>query len=421
MNTFKINAATLYAPGNKFHQQVVDVLIKEGKISKIAKKIKNDSTVEVIEGKGNILSAGFFDLNVNFGEPGLETKEDIRTGVEAAACGGFTAVAVHPNTVPPIHSRTEVSLVINSSKGLLVDVLPVGTISKNREGKELAEMYDMKLNGAIAFSDGNKSVQEAGLMSRALLYAKGFEGLVFSFPQDHSISADSKMNEGVVSTYLGMKGIPNLAESLMVSRDIYLAEYNNSPIHFSTISTAESVDLIKKAQSKGLKVTCDVAAHHLLFTDEEVMSFDSNFKVSPPLRTKKDIKALHKGLKDGTINAIVSQHTPHEVEFKNVEFHIAKSGITGLQTVLPILVQAGLGIDLIIDKLAIAPRQLFDLEVPSFEEGTSANFVLFNVEEKWLFNEQSNRSKSSNNPLFGKELTGKVKAVFNNNILNLNN
>ncbi|MBE8712418.1 dihydroorotase [Sphingobacterium hungaricum] len=421
MNTFQINSATLLSPENKYHNQVVDVLIEKGRISKIAKKISSDKSIETIDGKGSYLSAGFFDLNANFGEPGLETKEDLKTGAAAAAAGGFTAVTVQPNTAPPIHSRSEVSLIVNSSKGFLVDVFPIGSISKNREGKELAELYDMQSNGAIAFSDGNKSIQEAGLMNRALLYAKGFDGLIISFPQDHSIAADNKMNEGIVSTYLGMKGIPNLAETLMISRDIYLAEYNDSSIHFTTISTADTVDLVKKAKAKGLKVTCDVAAHHLYFTEEEVVSFDSNFKVSPPLRTKKDVKALLKGLKDGTIDAIVSQHTPHEIEFKNVEFHIAKNGIIGLQTVLPILVKAGLEAETIVEKLAIAPRKLVNIEVPNFEEGSSANFVLFNIDETWVFDEKTNHSKSKNSPLLGQELKGKVKAVFNNDKLNLNN
>jgi len=229
------------------------------------------------------------------------------------------------------------------------------------------------------------------------------------------------MNEGVVSTYLGMKGIPNLAESLMISRDLYLAEYNEAPIHFTTISTAESVDLIKKAKAKGLKVTCDVAAHNLVYTDEEVAGFDSNYKVSPPLRTKNDVKALLKGLKDGVIDAVVSQHTPQEVEFKNVEFHIAKNGITGLQTTLPLLIKAGLSDEQIVDKLVVGSRQVVNVKVPTFEIGEQANLVLFDRKETWTFDEKSNKSKGRNNPLFGTELVGKVKLVVNNYQLYINN
>lgn len=422
MNTILITSAQLILPDHIFHKQVVDVLIKNGKIADISKKIETkDKDIQIIQGEGLMLSPGFFDLNVNIGEPGLETKEDVKTGTAAAAAGGFTGIAVHPNTSPALQSRSEVSLLVNIAKGNLVDVHPIGAISKKREGKELAELYDMKVNGAIAFSDGNHSLQQAGVMGRALLYAKGFSGLVISYALDESIAGDNQMNEGVMSTYLGMKGIPNLSESLMISRDLYLAEYNEAPIHFTTISTAESVDLIKKAKARGIQVTCDVAAHNLVFTDEDVIFFDSNYKVSPPLRTKNDIKALRKGLKDGVIDAIVSQHTPQEIEFKDVEFHIAKNGITGLQTVLPLLLRAGLDGEQIVEKIAINPRSIVGLPVPTFQEGETANLVLFSTEETWTFDDKTNKSKCKNNPLYGQQIKGKVIAVINNNQLIINN
>lgn len=421
MSTFLITSAKLVLPGHIFNQQQVDILIKDGVIADINKSIKVENNVKVIDASGACVAPGFFDLNVNIGEPGYETKEDIVTGTAAAAAGGFTGIAVHPNTNPPIHSRAEVALVVNAAKGNAVDVHPIGAISKKREGNELAELYDMKVTGAIAFSDGNRSVQQAGLMGRALLYSKGFGGLIISFAQDESVAGGNQMNEGVMSTYLGMKGIPNLAESLMVSRDLYLAEYNDAPIHFTTISTAESVELIKKAKAKGLKVTCDVAAHNLVFTDEDVVGFDSNYKVSPPLRAKKDVKALLKGLKEGVIDAVVSQHTPQEVEFKNVEFHIAKNGITGLQTAFPLLLKAGLDEEQIVEKMALNPRKIVGLEVPKLEKGEKANLVVFDTKEKWVFDETTNKSKSRNNPLFGTELVGKVKLIVNNNQLIENN
>lgn len=421
MATILINSATLVSAGHPLHLSTVDLLVKNGKIEQIGKKIKSDDKkIQVIDGKDAFLSVGFFDMNVNFGEPGYETKEDIQTGTAASAAGGFTAVAVQPNTNPPIHSRSEVALIVNSAKGNLVDVLPIGTVSKKREGNELAELYDMKITGAVAYSDGTHSIQQAGLMSRALLYAKGFGGLIMAFPEDDSIVADSKMNEGEVSTYLGMKGIPNLAESVMISRDLFLAEYNESPIHFSTISTEEGVDLIKKAKAKGIKVTCDVAAHNLVFTDEDVKGFDSNYKVSPPLRTKKDVKALIKGLKDGVIDAVVSQHTPQEIEFKQVEFQIAKNGIIAAQTVLPLLLKAGLTVETIVEKLAINPRKVLGLDIPVIAEGEEANLVLFSPSKKWIFDNKTNKSKSANSPLFGQELTGQVIAVINNNKLHIN-
>ncbi|MGE8242238.1 MAG: dihydroorotase [Sphingobacterium sp.] len=416
MKSLLITSVKVILPGNEYHQQTVDVFIEKGKIAQIGKTIKvADKNVETIDGTGKILSPGFFDLHANFGEPGLETKEDIRTGTAAAAAGGFTAVAVMPNTEPPIQSRSEVALVVNAAKGNIVDVHPIGAISKKREGKEMAELYDMKQNGAVAFSDGNKSVQQAGLMSRALLYAKGFEGLIFSHAEDESMAGGNKMNEGTMSTYLGMKGIPNLAESLMVSRDLYLAEYTEAPIHFASISTPEAVDLIKKAKAKGLRVTCDVAAHQLVFTDEDIVGFDSNYKVSPPLRTKADAKALIKGVKDGVIDAVVSQHTPQEIEYKNVEFHIAKNGIIGLQTVLPLLVRAGLNEEQIVNSLAVRPRQILGLAIPQIKEGAIANLVLFDLAKSWNFDEKTNRSKSKNSPLFGQTLKGAVELVINNN------
>ncbi|MDF2518057.1 MAG: dihydroorotase [Sphingobacterium sp.] len=374
MKSLLITSVKVILPGNEHHQQTVDIFIEKGKIAQIGNIIKvADKNVETIDGTGKLLSPGFFDLHANFGEPGLETKEDIQTGTAAAAAGGFTAVAVMPNTEPAIQSRSEVALVVNAAKGNIVDVHPIGAISKKREGKEMAELYDMKQNGAVAFSDGNKSVQQAGLMSRALLYAKGFEGLIFSHAEDESMAGGNKMNEGTMSTYLGMKGIPNLAESLMVSRDLYLAEYTEAPIHFASISTPEAVDLIKKAKAKGLRVTCDVAAHQLVFTDEDILGFDSNYKVSPPLRTKSDAKALIKGVKDGVIDAVVSQHTPQEIEFKNVEFHIAKNGIIGLQTVLPLLVRAGLNEEQIVNSLSVRPRQILGLPVPEIKIGAIIN------------------------------------------------
>jgi len=414
MDNLLIKSASIVFPDTPFHGRELDVLIENGTITRIAARIKTDSHKQtVIDAKGQYLAPGFFDMNVNFGEPGLETKEDMVSGCAAAAAGGFTGVAVRPNTYPPLHSRSEVALIVNRARPQLVDVYPIGTISKNRRGEELAELYDMKLAGAVAFGDGDKPVQQAGLMSRALLYCKGFDARIISYPEDVSVAAGAKMNEGTISTYLGMRGNPNLAEALMVARDLYLAEYNDAPIHFSTISTAESVDLIRRAKAKGIPVTCEVAAHHLVMTDERVGSFDSNYKVSPPLRTAQDRKALLKGVKDGTIDAIVSQHTPHEIEHKEVEYQIAADGIIGLQTVLPLVLQAGLTVAQVVDKLAIGPRRILRLPVPELREGAAANLVLFDVEREWQFDQQTNRSKSSNSPLFGATLKGAVTMVVN--------
>ena len=410
-----IKSATISDPGSPFYQQIADVLIEKGVITKIAKAINED--VDSFDAKGKYLAPGSFDLNCNIGELGLETKEDLQTGTRAAAAGGFTGVVLMPNTKPPVHSKAEIEYLMNRAKNNLVDVYPLGTISHKREGKDLAEMYDMYQSGAKAFTDGNQPVQDAGLMERALLYTKGFNALVFSYPEDTAIAGKAKVHEGEVSTLLGMKGIPSLAEELMVARDLYLAEYTESRIHFSTISTERSVDLIREAKKKGLQVTCDVAVHHLLLTDEALMGFDSQYKVKPPLRTKKDVKALLGGLKDGTIDAIVSQHTPHEVEFKNVEFEMAEFGMISLQTAFSTALEAGLTVDTIIEKMAINPRKVLNVEVPVIAEGQKANLVVFDKDAEWVYDKFTNKSKSYNSPFIGQKLKGSILLTYNNNKL----
>lgn len=414
MKSILIRSVTILHPASVHHNTIVDILITDGKIAEISKKINSTEDVVLIDGKGKYLSPGFFDLNANFCEPGFETKEDLISGSSAAISGGFTGVAVQPATNPVIHSKSEVSYIVNRTKDFIVDVHPLGCISHNREGKDLAELYDMRMSGALAFTDGNRPISDSGLMSRALLYAKGFDGLVFSFPEDSSIAGKGKMNEGEMSTYLGMKGIPALAEEVHISRDLYLAEYNDCPVHFSTISSAKSVELIKEAKKKGLKVSCDVAAHHLVLSEEMLKDFDSNYKVKPPLRETTAVSALLNGLKEGTIDAVVSQHSPHEIEFKEVEFEIASFGIIALQTVLPLALKAGLSPELIVEKLAINPRKILNLPIPQFEVGEEANLVLFDINEEWIFDAQSNKSKSSNSPFLGTILKGKALLACNN-------
>jgi len=281
----------------------------------------------------------------------------------------------------------------------------------------MAEMYDMFLSGAKAFTDGNRPVQDAGLMERSLLYTKGFGALIMSYPEDTAIAGKAKVHEGEMSTLLGMKGIPSLAEELMIARDLYLAEYTESKIHFSTISTTRSVELIREAKKKGLKVTCDVAAHHLLLTDEALAGFDSQYKVKPPLRTQSDVDALIAGLKDGTIDAIVSQHTPHEIEFKDVEFEVAEFGIIALQTAFSTALKAGLDLNLIIQKMAVKPREILNVEASIIIEGKKANLALLDPNAEWQYTKQNNQSKSQNSPFICQNLKGKVVLVCNNNHL----
>lgn len=413
-----IKSATVVDPASPFNNNVADILIEKGIITKIAKSI--DADVKSVDAKGYYVSPGFFDLNCNVGELGLEVKEDLQTGTAAAAAGGFTGIALMPNTQPPVHSKAEVEYLLNRAKGNLVDIYPLGAISTKREGKDMAEMFDMFKSGAKAFTDGNHPVQDAGLMERALLYVQNFGAKVFSYPEDTSIAGKAKVNEGVVSTMLGMKGIPALAEELMIARDLYLAQDTNSEIHFTTISTVHAVELIREAKRKGVKVTCDVAAHNLILTDEALMGFDSLYKVKPPLRTQKDVDALRAGLQDGTIDAIVSQHTPHEIEFKDVEFEVAEYGIIGLQTAFSLALQSGLNAGQIVEKLAINPRKILNIDLASIVEGAAANLVVFSTDGEWEYSRASNRSKSYNSPFMGQNLKGKVLLTCNNNKVSKN-
>lgn len=410
-----LKGVTIADSNSQFNHQVRDVRVTQGKIVTIAEHLTGQKDEQIIEGKGAFLSPGFFDLNCSIGDPGFETKEDILTATSAAQAGGFTGLAVLPHTKPVVHTKGEVQYIINQAKDNLVDVHPIGAISHDLEGKELAEMFDMKKAGAVAFSDGTKPVTDDGFMSRALQYANGIGALLIVHPENKSIAGKSQVNESKTSVLLGMKGIPALAEEMQISRDIFLATYHAAPVHISNISTAGSVALIKRAKKDGVKITCDVAAHHLVFTEELLNDFDSNYKVKPPLRGKADIKALLAGLKDGTIDVIASQHRPHEPEFKNVEFEIASYGIIALQTVLPLLVKAGLDASQIAEKLAVNPRKLLQLEVPVIAEGQKANFTLFNLTTKWVYQADNNYSKSRNTPLLGQTLTGQVQLVYNNN------
>ncbi|AMR33224.1 dihydroorotase [Mucilaginibacter sp. PAMC 26640] len=409
-----IKSATVIYPASSYNNQVTDILIKNGVIDKIGPSINDDDAI-IIDGTGKYIAPGFFDLNCNVGELGLETKEDLQTGTAAAAAGGFTGIALMPNTYPPVHSKAEVEYLLNRAKGNLVDIYPLGTISHKREGKDLSEMYDMFKSGARAFTDGNKPVQDAGLMERALLYVQGFGAKVISYAEDGFIAGKAKMNEGVVSTMLGMKGIPSLAEELMVARDIYLAEDSGTDIHFTTISTARSVELIREAKKRGLKVTCDTAIHNIVLTDEFLVGFDSLYKVKPPLRTQLDVDALIAGLMDGTIDALVTQHTPHELEYKDVEFEVAEYGIIGLQTAFALAVKAGLPVGLIVEKLSINPRKILNVDAPLFAEGENANLVLLDINAEWEYTRATNKSKSYNSPFMGQNLKGKVLLTCNNN------
>ncbi|MCO4294194.1 dihydroorotase [Solitalea sp. MAHUQ-68] len=419
---FLIKSATIVDPNSSFNGQVKDILIDKGQITQIDSVIEAKGA-EVYDATGQFVSPGWMDMHVNFGDPGFETKEDLISGCAAAAAGGFTAVAIMPNTNPPMHSKAEIEYIKNRAKGNSVDVYPIGSLSVKREGVDIAELYDMTQSGAVAFSDGNKPVQNAGFMMRSLQYALAFNGLVISYPEDASIAEKAKVNEGITATYLGMKGIPNIAEELMIARDIFLAEYTGGKVHFTTVSTAGGVELIRAARKKGLPITADVAVHHLLLDDSVLMGFDSNYKVKPPLRSQNDIKALKDGLRDGTIDAVVSQHTPHEIEFKDQEFETSAYGISGLETAYAVFNMACekvLAIEEMVDALAISPREILGLEVPVIELNKPANITVFDPDHQWMLSAENIRSKSKNTPFIGKDLKGKAMAIVNNGQMIIN-
>jgi len=413
-----LRSATIIDSTSPYHLKQIDILIKNGIIDLIEKKISSDSKVREMDCKGLLVSPGWFDMYACFCDPGYEYKEDINSGSLAAAAGGFTGVAVLPDTIPALHSKSEIEYVLNKAKGNLIDVYPIGAITRKCEGQELAEIYDMHHAGAIAFSDAGNPVSDSGVMMRALQYAKLFNGVIFSHPDDVNVSHGGTMNEGVTSTNLGLKGIPSLAEELMVVRDIYLAEYTQSRVHFSMISTARSVELIRAAKKKGVNVTCGVSSIHLMFSDNELNEFDSNFKLNPPLRTKDDIAALKAGLKDGTIDVIISAHTPQNAELKEVEFDYADFGAINLQTSFALAnssVGKNIGAEGLVEKFSVNPRKILGIKIPSVNIGHEANLTVFSMEDEFIFAQEKNYSKSNNTSLFGKKFSGSVKAVINNN------
>ncbi len=399
--------------------QIRDILIKNGKILKIDSKIalEDESGIKVFEQPNACVSIGWLDVGTQTGDPGLEHREDLESVSKAAMAGGFTALAPFPNTEPAIHSKSEILYIKNRTASYLVDFQPIGALSVDCKGKDLAEMLDMRSVGAIAFSDGRKSVQDSGLLLRGMQYAKIFEGLIFNVPNDKTIAPHGEIHEGEVSTSLGLSGIPSMAEELMVQRDLQLLEYADSRLHFHNISTAGAVTSIREAKKRGLKVTASVAAMNLCFTDDVLRGFNTNFKVMPPLREELDRQALIKGLADGTIDFISTNHTPVDEEGKNLEFPYADFGAIGLETTFGIINQylhKSFTIQDFVEFLAINPRHVLGLEMPTITEGAEANLTIFNPDETWTFSSKDILSKSKNSPLVGQILRGAVLGVVNN-------
>ena len=412
-----IKKATIIDPNSSHHLQTKDMLVENGIITKIQDSISDPNKYQIFESDQLHISQGWIDLNARFGEPGFEYKEDLTSGMRSAAQGGFTHVALMPSTKPCIQKKSDINFLIQESSNNIVDIHPIGALTENRDGKQITEMYDMKKSGAIGFSDDKRSIANASLMKIAMLYANNFDGLIMSFSSEEKTSLNGQINEGITSTKLGLNGIPALAEELQLARDIKLCEYTNAKIHFSTITTSESVKLIREAKSKGLNISADTSSYHLILDDSKLESFNSNLKVYPPLRSLKDIKALKVGLKDGTIDAICSDHYPQNIENKKCEFDLASFGMINLETSFAAANTALkdiLSIEELISKFTSKPKAILGLKNEAIEEGCLADLTLFNPKIEWKYEQEKIVSKSKNSGFLGKIFTGKALAVINN-------
>lgn len=399
-----------------FHTKKCDILINNGFIEDIQPSSKKafPTTLKTFDCKGASVSPGWADMRAALREPGFEYKEDLASAARAAVAGGYTIITCLPSTQPTLQTKADIEFVYRKAESLPVHILPYGALSKNREGVDMNELYDMFQAGAVAFTDANKPVSDAGLMLRALQYSNIFGGLVMSHADDTSLSAGGRMHEGPMSTSLGLKGIPPIAEELMVVRDLELAKYANAPVHIAHLSTKGSVEAIRKAKKQGIRVTCDVAVANLCFTDEHLSSFDSNYKLTPPLRSKADQKALWDGLMDGTIDCIVSDHHPEDIEHKQVEYEYAAQGMIMLQTAYSLLNQhapKGFTEEMLVNALAVNPRMILKQSL-TISKGSEAELTLFDSKQTWNYSDSNNLSRSKNSPVLNTTLTGKILGVI---------
>ncbi len=411
--TVLIKSATVVDPKSDFHNYTLDILIEKGTISQIAKNLKNPKNYQEIKLENLHVSQGWFDSSVSFGEPGYEERETIENGLKTAALSGFTSVAVNSNTNPALDSYADISFLKGKAIGNAVTLYPIGALTKESKGEDLAELFDMTNAGAIAFYDYQKPISNPNLMKVALQYASNFGGLVLSFPQESKISGLGVMNENATSTSLGLKGNPTLAEELQIVRDLFLLEYTGGKLHIPTISTAKSVELIRNAKKQKLDVTCSVAIHNLILTDNELNTFNTNYKVTPPLRTQVDCDALTEGLKDGTIDMVTSDHNPIDIEHKKVEFDHAINGTIGLESAFGALNKL-FTIKKTIDLLTKG-KERFGLESNSVTIGNKAELSLFNPNVDYKFSKDNIKSSSKNAIFEGHALKGKVYGIIANN------
>ena len=415
MSTLLKNAIIIDAL-SPYHKQKKDILLSKGKIKKIADKILEEEDYKIISLENLHVSCGWFDSSVSLGEPGFEDRETIKKGLQVAARSGFTSIAINANTNPVIDSKSDVEYLINKAQNSAVNLYPIAALTQGSKGIDMAELYDMQQSGAIAFGDYNKPIENDNLMKVALLYAQNFNGLVLSFPKNNKIAGEGIANEGINSTKLGLKGAPALAEHIQIARDLFLLEYTGGKLHIPTISSAKSVELIKEAKKKGLKVSCSVAIHNLVLTDDELYSFDSNFKTNPPLRTTLDTKALQKGVISGVIDMITSDHNPIDIEHKKLEFSEALDGVIGLESAFG-AVNNVLELEQTISCFTTKAKEIFGIKNHSIEEGNVADLTLFNPDEITVFKKEHILSTSKNSPFIDKKIKGKVYGIFANDKL----
>lgn len=409
---FLIRAALIVDRNSPYHNLLQDILIQNGVIARVGDQI--DFEGEIIEAKGLRVSPGWMDMRAHYSDPGMEHKEDLETGSASAAAGGFTDVLLLPNTQPTVDNKNAVGHYQKWSKGAVVNLHVAGAVTKGCEGKELTDMIDLYHAGARAFTEGMLPVWHTNIMLKTLQYLQKFDGVLMNRPEDTMLTAFGAMHEGEVSTRLGMKGIPAISEHVMIQRDLQLLEYTGGKIHFSLISTAGGVELIRKAKAQGLKVTADVGVHHLLFKDTDLKDYDTNLKVNPPFRLTADKEALIAGVLDDTIDVIVSDHQPQDQESKKLEFDLAEFGITGQQSFYSSLLSVfGDRTDEVLSKVSQAPRSILGMEKHTIAEGKQACLTLYSPELTWTYDKSSNTSKSEASPFLGQTLKGQVVGIVN--------
>jgi dihydroorotase len=393
-----------------------DILISEGKIKKIGSSIsvKNAKTISV---KNLHVSTGWFDSSVSFGEPGYEERETLLNGANVASKSGFTDLLLNPSTKPVLDNQTDISFIKSKSLNSSCNIHPIGALTLSSESKDLAELYDMKNSGAVGFYDFKKPILNSNLLKTALLYSQSFNSVIMSYPQDNSVAKGGLINEGTISVNYGIKGIPNFAEEIQIARDLHVLEYTGGKLHIPTISTKKSLELIKKAKSKGLNVTCSVAVHNLIFNDKKLKDFDTRFKVLPPLREEKDRVALVNGVKTGLIDMVTSDHLPIDLENKKTDIENAKYGTIGLESIFGSLLSL-FDLNQTIEILSRG-REIFNIKKPEFEVGSKASLSLFTIND-YEFSKADILSKSKNSAFLGMKMKGKPIGVINGNKITIN-